>query len=143
MWLPHVNQTVMRTMQSAGYSVVRVNFFFCFEFDSRKTIIHSHFYISSRDYREVRGGIWDFCDSEQDIKDFSSLSGMVKINRLPGSFAICKKDELVTNYKWLQQRSGKILIKTFPFCNDWMQPVLIFFLRATHYRLKEGAYWKQ
>ena len=27
MWLPHVNQTVMRTLQAAGYFVVRVNFF--------------------------------------------------------------------------------------------------------------------
>ena len=26
--------------------------------------------------------------------------------RFPGSYAICKKDELVTNYKWLQRRAG-------------------------------------
>ena len=71
--------------------------------------------ISSRDYREVRGGIWDYSDSEQDKEDFISLSGMVKINRLPGSWALCKKDELVTNYKWLQQRSGKRLLTDFHF----------------------------
>ena len=30
----------------------------------------------------------------------------MKINRFPGSFCLCKKDELVLNYKWLHQRSG-------------------------------------
>ena len=30
----------------------------------------------------------------------------VKINRFPGSFCLCKKDDLVLNYKWLQKRAG-------------------------------------
>ena len=83
--------------------------------------------ICSRDYSGVRGAVWDYSDSQQDEEDFSTLAGAVKINRFmvmvmvimmmddddngptlrfPGSFAICKKDELVTNYKWLQRRAG-------------------------------------
>ena len=34
----------------------------------------------------------------------------MKINRFPGSFSICKKDDLVINYKWLQQRAGSYKI---------------------------------
>ena len=85
-----------------------------------------HVQICSRDYSGVRGAVWDYSDSQQDEEDFSTLAGAVKINRFmvmvmvimmmdddngptlrfPGSFAICKKDELVTNYKWLQRRAG-------------------------------------
>ena len=54
----------------------------------------------------MRGSIWDFTDSECDMEDFEMIRGLIKINRFPGSFCICKKDELVTNYKWLKRRSS-------------------------------------
>ena len=61
--------------------------------------------ISDRNYASIQGGVWDYTDSEVDTEDFDSIGGLVKINRFPGSFSICKKDELVTNYKWLQRRA--------------------------------------
>ena len=30
-----------------------------------------------------------------------------KINRMPGSHFLCRKDQLTINYKWLQSKAGK------------------------------------
>ena len=94
MWLPHINQTVVRAVEQAGFQVSR---------------------ISSRDYRNIKGGLWDYADGEEEEEDFQNLSYMVstfcsevhgsvdhisfkvKINRFPGSHTICRKDQLVLN----------------------------------------------
>ena len=101
MWLPSINQTVVRTVQEAGYRVARVG---------------------SRDYSQLQGGIWDFADGPLEEQDFHNLNRLVrntasyiydeyciqsKINRMPGSHFLCRKDKLAESYRWLQSKAGK------------------------------------
>ena len=72
MWIPYVNPTVVKTVEQAGYKVAKVekSFFgiyeiFCFQ-------------ISTRQYGQLQGGIWDFADSQREEEDFQHLQGMVR-----------------------------------------------------------------
>ena len=72
MWIPYVNPTVVKTVEQAGYKVAKVEKFF---FGIRKIF---HFQISSREYGQLQGGIWDFADSQREEEDFQHLQGMVR-----------------------------------------------------------------
>ena len=72
MWIPQVNQTVMKTVQSAGLHVNRVRS----HTDTREKQRIS-FQLSSRHYVNLRGAIWDFSDSQVDEEDFQHLHGLV------------------------------------------------------------------
>ena len=50
--------------------------------------------------------------ASSNVKIFAAASLILniiqcKINRMPGSHFLCRKDQLTINYKWLQSKAGK------------------------------------
>lgn len=54
---------------------------------------------------------------------FAGLGADVKINKMPGTSALCRKDRLCTNYRWLQEQLGEKLFsflpETYNIPDDW------------------------
>ena len=75
--------------------------------------------------KELRGPAWDhlLVSENSGNVSFADIGGDVKINKLPGTSALCRKDRLCTNYRWLQDQFGEkvfsFLPETYNIPEDW------------------------
>lgn len=71
---------------------------------------------SERAFSKLHGAVWDhlLVSEKLNAVNFSEFNQETKINKLPGSDTICRKDKLWTNYKWLQDQFDKKIFGFLP-----------------------------
>ena len=64
---------------------------------------------SSRDLCDLTGAAWDhvLVREKSGQVSYSQMAAGVKVNKLPGTLAICRKDQLWNNYRMLQSKCGQ------------------------------------
>ena len=71
---------------------------------------------TTRDLRDLTGPAWDHVIVRDRCShmDYREMAAGVKVNKLPGTFSICRKDQLWNNYRLLQTKCGSGMFNFLP-----------------------------
>eukprot|EP00092_Neocalanus_flemingeri_P003383 GFUD01003624.1.p1 GENE.GFUD01003624.1~~GFUD01003624.1.p1 ORF type:complete len:534 (+),score=140.74 GFUD01003624.1:66-1667(+) len=82
---------------------------------------------TTRDLLDLTGPAWDhvIVREKSGHLNYRQMAAAVKVNKLPGTFSLCRKDQLWNNYRLLQTKWGSgmfsFLPQTFNIPEEWDQ----------------------